>query len=52
MDYNPNPRLTSEGYVHPSVMITIIRSGIFVSQSKAQAHGVLEIIIYWNYVAF
>jgi hypothetical protein len=30
MHYNPNPRLTSECYVHPSVIITIISSGVFV----------------------
>jgi hypothetical protein len=29
MHYNPNPRLTSESYVHPSVIITIISSGVF-----------------------
>jgi hypothetical protein len=34
MHYNPNPRLTSESYVHPSVIITIISSGVFVYHSN------------------
>jgi hypothetical protein len=34
MHYNPNPRLTSESYVHPSVIITIISSGVFVYRSN------------------
>jgi hypothetical protein len=34
MHYNPNPRLTSEGYVHPSVIITIISSGVIVYHSN------------------
>jgi hypothetical protein len=34
MHYNPNRRLTSESYVHPSVIITIISSGVFVYHSN------------------
>jgi hypothetical protein len=34
MHYNPNPRLTSESYVHPSVIITIISSGVYVYHSN------------------
>jgi hypothetical protein len=34
MHYNPNPRLTSESDVHPSVIITIISSGVFVYHSN------------------
>jgi hypothetical protein len=34
MHYNPNPRLTSESYVHPSVIITIISLGVFVYHSN------------------
>jgi hypothetical protein len=34
MHYNPNPRLTSESYEHPSVIITIISSGVFVYHSN------------------
>jgi hypothetical protein len=34
MHYNPNPRLTSESYGHPSVIITIISSGVFVYHSN------------------
>jgi hypothetical protein len=34
MHYNPNPRLTSETYVHLSVIITIVCSGIFVYHSN------------------
>jgi hypothetical protein len=34
MHYNPNPRLTSESYVHPSLIITIISSGVFVYHSN------------------
>jgi hypothetical protein len=34
MHYNPNPRLTSECYVHPSVKITIISSSVFVYHSN------------------
>jgi hypothetical protein len=34
MHYNPNPRLTSESYVHPSVIITSISSGVFVYHSN------------------
>jgi hypothetical protein len=35
MHYNPNPRLTSESYVHRSVIITIISSGVFVYHSNS-----------------
>jgi type I site-specific restriction endonuclease len=34
MHYNPNPRLTSESYVYPSVIITIISSRVFVYYSN------------------
>jgi hypothetical protein len=34
MHYNPNPQLTSEFYVHPSVIITLISSGVFVHHSN------------------
>jgi hypothetical protein len=34
MHYNPNPQLTSECYVHPSVIITITSSGVFVHHSN------------------
>jgi hypothetical protein len=34
MHYNPNPRLTLECYVHPSVIITMISSAIFVHNSN------------------
>jgi hypothetical protein len=34
MHYNANPRLISERYVHPSVMITIISSCVFVYHSN------------------
>jgi hypothetical protein len=34
MHYNPNPRLTSESYIHPSVIITIISSGVCVYHSN------------------
>jgi hypothetical protein len=34
MHYNPNPPLTSERYVHPPVIITIISSGVYVYHSN------------------
>jgi hypothetical protein len=34
MHYNTNPRLTSESYEHPSVIITIISSRVFVYHSN------------------
>jgi hypothetical protein len=34
MHYNPNPRLTSESSVHPSLIITIISSGELLYHSN------------------
>jgi hypothetical protein len=36
MHDNPNPRLTSESDVHPSVIKTIISSGVFVYHSNGR----------------
>jgi hypothetical protein len=48
MHYNPNPRLTSESYVYPSMIISIINSGVFVYHSNGtstrylRSHNVRE----------
>jgi hypothetical protein len=52
MHYNPNPRLTSESYAHPSVIITIISSGVFLYHSNGTGTSILEIIMCRICVAF